>query len=132
MVVCVTGKTWTSQCGRRIIELSGVTMSYLIVLLCVGGVSKCRILVGMKIYVKNILHTQVLCVTVTLGAGVRWGSFIQSVKITNLREKKHLCRSFPFVRCFALSSRKIPDQQANTSTFEGKGFEGFLVFSLRH
>jgi hypothetical protein len=40
----------------------------LIVLLCVGGVSNCRIFAGTKLGAKNILHAQVLCVTDTLGA----------------------------------------------------------------
>ena len=63
-----TSKTWALQCGRRIIALSWVTVVDLIVLLCVGGVSNCRIFAGTKLGAKNILHAQVLCVTDTLGA----------------------------------------------------------------
>jgi hypothetical protein len=51
------------------ISLSGVTMVDLIVLLCVGGVSNYRIFADTGICVKNIFHTQVLCVTDTLGDG---------------------------------------------------------------
>jgi hypothetical protein len=41
-----TSRTWALQCGRRIIVLSWVTMTDLIVLLCVGEVSNCRIFAG--------------------------------------------------------------------------------------
>ena len=48
-----TGRAWTLQCGRIIIELSGVTMADFIVLLC-NWRDNCRILAGIKLDAKNI------------------------------------------------------------------------------
>ncbi len=59
------------------VELSWVTMTDLIVFLCIWGVFNCGILVGKRLLTKNIRTHRCLCVVTRWDPGVRRESFIQ-------------------------------------------------------